>query len=56
MLTTLSIVSLDQGKIWREAHATPPEPERPVEEPAPARRSLSAVWLRILPALRAVQG
>ncbi len=37
MLTTLSIVSLDQGKIWREAHATPPEPEKPVEEPVPAR-------------------
>jgi hypothetical protein len=56
MLTTLSIVSLDQGKIWREAHATPPQPEKPVDVPAPAPRSLSAVWLRILPALSAVQG
>ena len=45
MLTTLSIVSLDQGKIWREPGAPEPvaetQPEREARRPA-----LLAAWLR----------
>ena len=55
MLTTLSILSLDQGKIWREPQtaATPqdtPDPE-PSTTPAPARGWFAAPRLPALPAI-----
>ena len=55
MLTTLAILSLDQGKIWREpaTAATPqetPEPE-PAATPAPARGWFAALRLPALPAI-----
>ncbi len=61
MLTTLSILSLDQGRIWREpaTAATPqetPEPE-PAATPAPERRWLPALRLPARPtALRPARG
>ena len=40
MLTTLSIISLEQGRIWSEASATPEPEEQPEAEWAPERRPL----------------
>jgi hypothetical protein len=44
MLTPLSILSLDQGKLWREP-AVPAPAEEAQPEPAP-RPALLPAWLR----------
>ena len=50
MLTTLSIISLEQGKIWSEV-ATPEPAEQPETEKAPERRALRPLRLPSLPAI-----
>ena len=51
MLTTLSIISLEQGRIWSEASATPEPAEQPEAERAPERRPLRTLRLPSLLAI-----
>ena len=51
MLTTLSILSLEQGRIWTEASATPKPAEQPKAERAPERRPLRTLRLQSLLAI-----
>ena len=50
MLTTLSIISLEQGKIRREVPPVEPA-EQPEAERAPERRPLRTLRLPSLPAI-----
>ena len=45
MLTTRSILSFEQGRIWSEASATPEPAEQPEAERAPERRPLRTLRL-----------
>ena len=51
MLTTLSILSLEQGRIWSDASATPKPAEPPKAERAPERRPLRTLRLLSLLAI-----
>jgi hypothetical protein len=48
MLTPLSILSLDQGKLWREPPAEA-APRDPVDEPHPVRDALALLRRRLTP-------
>ena len=45
MLTTLSIISLEQGRIWSEASANPEPAEKSEADRAPERRPLRTLRL-----------